>query len=216
MATKEDKFQPRILSKSFTGTGLQVTEPAGAVEMTNPSEWTVEQKSGEWLVYQIQSIDLSGYTLQQKTTFIQSVILQDIGYGPGFGIGPWIQRGTFVTTTPMNGINIHGESLTGQWEMPGSPGSTFDLRHVIMGRGRLFTANTNIDAKLALIKEWVWGTGTSTAADRIWLCDAYLMSGTSLLSTSLPSSAFVIPVVVGNEPDLEYMMRLARSVEPVY
>ena len=64
--------------------------------------------------------------------------------------------------------------------------------------------------------EVMWGAGDSTAGEKIWLVDAILVPHVEGQYFASPEQAFVLPSIIAHEPELEYMMRLARSVEPVY
>jgi len=61
-----------------------------------------------------------------------------------------------------------------------------------------------------------WGTGASTARDKLYIAVALVVPPTQLgVQLIYPDTTFVIPSVIAEEPELEYMMRLARSVESV-
>lgn len=206
-------LRARTFTKVLSGTGLILQEGSDPV-LDPPCQYVVEQVNGQWGIYNIQTLDLTGYTLQEKTTFIQNVMMQDMSLGPG-GNGTYMIRCTVVSTIPINFENLYETNVSG-WHMPGSNQSEFNLQHIIMGRGQYFLPESTPNMEgLMLNKEWVWGAGDSTAASKIWLCDAYLISGTSEFSGVIPDNAFVMPVLIGDEAELEYMMRLARSVEPV-
>lgn len=57
-----------------------------------------------------------------------------------------------------------------------------------------------------------WGTCAATAGQKLYIVQAYLLSSatTALL---IPGSTLVVPSIISTEPDLEYIMRLARGYE---
>ena len=71
-------------------------------------------------------------------------------------------------------------------------------------------------AGLQQVSESSWGSGDSTAGEALWLCDAYLLSAVDGNSVAAPEQSFVIPSIIADESELEYMMRLQRSLDPVY
>lgn len=167
------------------------------------------------LVYNIQSWDLSGYTLQDMTLFPQGVLLQDMSTLPiEVSSLPSLRRATIVSTTPLNeaSLTVYDNN---HWRLPGSNGNDFLLDNIIAGRVQGFLALTTF-AGLQMTKEANWGSADATAGSKIWMCDAYLYPTIALATLSTPDMAFVMPAMIAEESELEYMMRLSRSLEPVY
>ena len=217
MAKKAEKdISGRVLTKVIAGCQA-TTDGSGVTTMVGGEGWNSTTLSGGalTLVYNIQSWDLSGYRLQDKTLFPQGVLLQDMSAAPiEVSSLPQLTRATIVSTTPLN-----EESLSvfdnAHWRLPGSNGSQFLLDNIIQGRLQAFLTLTTF-AGLQQTKESVWGSADSTAGEKIWMCDAYLYPTAASLSLNTPDMAFVMPAMIAEEPDLEYMMRLSRSLEPVY
>lgn len=169
------------------------------------------------VVYRIATWDLSGYTLQDETLFPQGVLLQDMSFGPSASSVPSLNRATIVSTTPISQDDLTKLDSFGGWQLPGSMGSTYNLDNIITGRLQYYLNMTNYASPSAILqKETQWGAGDSTAASKIWMVDAYMWPITSANSVYIPDSAIVMPSIVAKEPELEYMMRLSRSLEPVY
>lgn len=170
------------------------------------------------LVYKINTWDLSGYTLQDKTLFPQTCIFQDLNEYPSGGSAiPAITRLTIVSTTPLNEENLTSFNAGAMWNTPGSMGSTFNLDHIIRARLEMYQEDTNLGTTLKKTLEKNYGTGDSTAADRMWIAEVYMFYLIGQVSSFyIPDSAVVMPSLIGKEDELEYMMRLSRSVEPVY
>ena len=219
-----EEVQSRVLEKTLAGCFVTMTEEEVGVSSTDRGEgWasTVLTISGVnyGLVFNIQSWDLSGYTLQDKSLFPQGVSFQDMGFGPGMlPLAPErLYRATMVSNWPLNQEALSDLGDLGHWHLPGSPSSQFNLDNIIAGRRQDYFTMTNYASNvLVLQKESSFGSGDSTAGEKMWLCDAYLFPLVLNAQISIPDSAFVMPSLAAKEPELEYMMRLSRSLEPVY
>ena len=222
MAKKEDeKVSARVLSKTFSGS--LSTQPAGSPETTSVvftgEGWKsyYDAASAMWLYYNIQTIDLSGYTLQDMTLFPQGIIFQDMDTLPvaqNMGTAVPVKRASIVSTTPINEGDLTNFDIY-SWHLPGSSRSTHDLTNILSGRMQTYL-QLDTFAGLQPVSMATWGSGDSTAASKIWLCEAYILPSIANLAIGLPDSAVVMPSIIAEEPELEYMMRLMRSVEPVY
>jgi len=218
MAKKEDReVKSRVLSKIIGGTVAVIPASVeGTVTYTGGEGWESVVIGGQTLIYNIQTIDLSGYTLQDMTLFPQGILMQDMDTVP-IGNTGWVgavKRATIVSTTPINVTDLSNTNgLT--WSLPGSNPSTHNLINILQGRMNVYLEMTTFTG-LQLSGQTTWGSGDSTAAEHLWVCDAYLVPTIASGVFAIPDQAFVIPSIIAHEPELEYMMRLARSVEPVY
>ena len=82
-------------------------------------------------LYNIQTIDLSGYQLDDLTLFPQGVLLQDMSTLPS-GTTGWpsgVRRATMVTNTPISESDLTDWNGL-EWHLPGSLESTFNLDNV--------------------------------------------------------------------------------------
>ena len=196
---------------------MATTDGAGATTMVGGEGWNSTTLSGGalTLVYNIQSWDLSGYNMQDLTLFPQGVLMQDMSTLPIEVSGlPFLTRATIVSTIPINeaALSVYDNN---HWRLPGSNGNTFLLNNIIAGRVQGFLTLTTF-AGLQQTKESNWGSAEATAGEKIWMCDAYLYPTVALNTLSTPDMAFVMPSMIAEESELEYMMRLSRSLEPVY
>lgn len=217
MAKKDDA--------NITGRVLQKVIPAGQVTLSGGTaalagaikNWEVGTAGTYTLVASRERIDLSGYSLQDKTVFFQGVMNQEIGTVQGFNAGGGvIQVLNLVTTTPVSFADLSSLQSDGfGWLIPGSSQSTFDLDNVIQGRLRQYEqlSTTSFISQTAMS---TYGSGDSTAAENLYLTTAMIYPTNVDGTVFLPDQAYVIPVMIAEEPELEYMMRLARSLEPVY
>jgi hypothetical protein len=219
----EEDAKARVLEKTFGNAFATMSETDVQMAAVSSEGWyaTTITVGGVvfGLVYNIQSWDLSGYTLQDMTLFPQGVLFQDMGLGPAMvPLSPErLERVTMVSNWPINEDDLTRLNNLGQWNLPGSPGSTFNLDNIISGRYEAYFTMTNYASNvLVKQKETQFGSGDSTAGERMWLCDAYLFPLALNATVSIPDSAIVMPSIIAKEPELEYMMRLSRSLEPVY
>ncbi len=221
MAKKKDQtVESRVLSKVMGGAGFSVL--ADHTIVGGGSGWTTNAftvAGTDYLLFlNVQKFDLTGYQLQDKTLFPQGVLFQDMNRGPSGSTPLNVQRCTVLSTTPLSAADFTTLSTTTYaWVVPGSNESTFNLQHILSARYQDYVTLTTF-AGVQLTKESSYGSGDSTAGEALWYADAYLIplvagSGANMY---IPDSAIVIPTVVGKESDLEYMMRLSRSLEPVY
>ena len=219
----EEDAKARVLEKTFGGSFVTMTETDVQIAAASAEGWeatTITVGAVVYgLVYNIQSWDLSGYTLQDMTLFPQGVLFQDMGLGPAMiPLAPErLERATIVSNWPINEDDLTKLNDATQWNLPGTNGSTFNLDNIISARYQAYFTMTNYASNVLIKqKETTYGSGDSTAGERMWLCDAYLFPLTLNAQVSIPDSAIVMPSIIAKEPELEYMMRLARSLEPVY
>ena len=212
---EEKDVSARTLTKVIAGC-LATTDNEGNTTMAGAEGWKSTIVAGtHTLLYNIQSWDLSGYTLQSQTLFPQGLLLQDMSTLPiEISSLPSLERATIVSTTPINEDNLTIYD-NNHWRLPGSMGSTFSLDNILMGRVQGFLTLTTFNG-LQQTKQAMWGSGDATAGEKIWIVDAYLYPKIAGASLSTPDNAVVMPSLIAEEPELEYMMRLSRSLEPVY
>ena len=218
MAKKEESARSsRVLTKTFQSTLAVV----GADEVTLPynTGWEISEVavgvSNYAIIYRIQSWDLTGYMLQDKTLFPQGVVFQDASFGPESSPSSPLNRATIVSTTPINVDDLSNIGAWGQWTLPGMPGSGYELDNIILGRLQYYLTLTTASG-VQLRKESTWGSGAATAGEKMWVCEAYLCLRAPNGGIYIPDSAVVMPALVDKEAELEYLMRLSRSLDPVY
>lgn len=213
-----EEMKSRVLTKTLGSMAAQVVASDNVTvlgsEGWNVSTFTVGAADYA-VIYNIQSWDLSGYTREDLTLFPQGILMQDMGPQPRGITQANAQRATLVSTTPINVNDLLNVETWGAWSLPGSPGSTHNLNNILQGRLQYYLTLTTY-AGLQQVSESTWGSGDATAGEKIWLCDAYLIPATDGSGIAAPDQAFVMPSIIGKEPELEYMMRLSRSLEPIY
>ena len=163
--------------------------------------------------------DLSGYTREQKTTFIRDVMFQDIGNTGLNGLltGAKIDEARIVSTTPMDIQDFILQSH-GTWQLPGAPTSDFNSEEIVVGVQASY--EMDVGANIGRVTQTSgWGVGDSTAAQKLYYARAFrfiraVEGVTTSYSIITPAVQVVVPILIGTEPDLEYMMRLKRSLDP--
>jgi hypothetical protein len=219
MAKETKEAKSRVLSKQIDGC-VAIIGGSQNHTITGAEGWKGiynSQGTGFHIIYNIQTIDLSGYNLQDLTLFPQGILMQDLQTMPqGITSPNPLTRATIVSTTPIEESDLNQiDSGTNQWHLPGSNHSTHSLQNILQGRIQYYVLNQQ-SSGLMQTSESMWGSGDSTAADKLWLCDAFMIPDTENAMGAAPDQAFVIPSIITEEPELEYMMRLSRSLEPVY
>lgn len=174
--------------------------------------------------------DLSGYTLNDETVFPQQVILQRVGtYGLDklqTLVNP--TETVIVSTTPLS---LNDMTISGKEWAPPNPGSMKPIppgslisghstQQVIFGEQRGFTLD--VGAQLGRIDQNVtWGTGDSTAAEKLYFARGFrfprnqndaLIPANATYGFQAPDLVISIPIIAAKEGEVEYMMRLQRSV----
>lgn len=214
MAKKEDKITSRVLERTIGG----ITGTVGqndTVTISKGTGWQHVFKSGQHFFYKVKSFDLSGYTIDSRTTYIQAALFQDMGQLPLGSPAANLQRATMCSLTPLDTEDLTILDVAGQWQLPGSLESNHTVSQIVRGRMEVYVTLSTY-AGLQLIGTKEWGTADSTAADKLWVCDAIVVPNVNNTVFSVPDQNFVIPIVVAEEPDLEYIMRLKRSTQPIY
>lgn len=214
MAKKKEsgeKVVARTLEKTMGG----IAGTVGASDSINIVEgngWNHVFQGGQHFFCKIEYFDLSGYSLEEKTTFIQGVLFQDMTQLPlGLGVANMI-RTTICSITPLAIDDLTIMNSLNQWQPPGTLASTHSLSQIVRSRLQYYLTLSTY-AGLQLVGTDEWGAADSTAADKLYVASAFVVPNTEGAGFSIPDQNFVVPVLVADEPDLEYIMRLKRSTE---
>lgn len=208
---KDEEVKARVMRKTIGGLA-GIVAASDAVTVTKGSGWTHVFTAGQHVFYNIQAFDLSGYSLDDKTTYIQAAVFQDMGQLPvGVPVAN-MQRATLCSITPLTQADLTIFDGVNQWQVPGTLASNHTPQEIVRGRVNYYLTLSTF-AGLQQVQSKDFGIGDSTAADKLWVCDAIVIPNTEGANFALPDQNFVIPIVVAEEPDLEYIMRLSRSVQ---
>jgi hypothetical protein len=175
--------------------------------------------------------DITGWSKQQMSAFVAGVGWQESdrwtvndpmptptpsGFAPELNSWDIISKSE-IPNTALDGSTWQlGLGYFG-WNAPGMPRSNFNLEEIFAGRSRQWIPNANMNNVIHQTNETLWGAGDATAGDRIYLTRIvapWLISNTAEgLETVgiIPPQAVIVPAVIEEEPDLQYIERLRRS-----
>jgi len=190
----------------------------GALTVTTASAGT-GTITGQWEIVQIDNdtasianrtyIDLSGWSVQDLTTFTQGIDIQKMQIplkqpGPG---STQLWEFDFITSR-----RITDAELINLANLPGFASSTMDLMEVIYGERMFYAENTAIPGTYVQISGETFGSGNPTATDKLhW---------TRLIVTGSPADGdqlgifptnLIVQAMTVEEKDLVWMERLRRS-----
>jgi len=210
---------PRRLTKQigpcYVSFDVQSVEPAIAnMVITNNNEGWEEipqqnQALGIAVVANRQYIDLAGYSMDDLTTFIQSVDIQKSRDPLGTNQQiVWVYD--FLTTRRITTAELSNFT---DGETPGYLESTLDLMEMIYGEHQTLAVNANIPGTFITTMGDTLGSGNASAADRLHWTRVYVMAppGVGTSSLSIYSTNLVSQAITGKEKDLVYIERLRRS-----
>ena len=165
------------------------------------------------------SIDLSGYSLQDKTLFFSGQSIAEVGDWETSNtdcVG--IQCMEIVSMVPLDLQTLANEYAPDNGIFPGMPESTYSQENIIVGRYRFLTPFTNQAAAAVgvnypfVARTQEFGTGEPTSSDRLYFYVLVAQISHDIKNTMrIPSRRFILAGVPVKEPDLEYMMRQRRS-----
>ena len=158
-----------------------------------------------------QYIDLSGYAMDDLTTFVQSVDIQKSRDPLGTGQQlVWVYD--FLTTRRITTAEL--SNFTGG-EIPGFVESTVDLMEMIYGEHQTLALNGQIPGTFITTMVDTIGSGNASAADRLHWTRVYLFEtgggAGATNSYSFYPANLVCQGITGKEKDLVYIERLRRA-----
>ena len=165
------------------------------------------------------TIDLSGYSRDMKTFYPSAAMIQQ---GPIMSevAGAGNLSYTIVSSIPLNAETVFTQVLN----LNGGPGFLNSFANdqqnwetVIFAESQIHVPNTNISPNPLGINQLLSsrqsGSLSPTATDTLYVMRVVIPFGAVSTSIGIPASRVIIPGKFGTEPDVEYMMRLKRSVE---
>tara|TARA_R100000353_G_C6508354_1_gene195992 strand:- start:40 stop:723 length:684 start_codon:yes stop_codon:yes gene_type:complete len=211
----QDPFE-RMLSVPIDYLVLQKT--AGA------ATWTYSGGSKDWLPvpsydlaqYNAQSIDLSGYALQELTFFPELGFLQQ---HPQVALenGGAVTIANVISTVPLDIDVLFSAILVG-----GAPAITFENSETILYcRIDNYLANVNAPNTYGILipnNSSQMGSLQPTSADKLFVYRLVIPIGVTTADTgftrlNIPAARIGLIGMMMQEPDIEYLMRQKRSYE---
>jgi len=209
--------KPHQLYKQISSSQLIFNSSAGESTAIAGSGWQViTGPTGQTAFANRTYLDLSGWTLEQLTTFVQGVDIQK-------GRLPQLVPGT---PYPAPGVNMLMEidllttrkvtdlELADFDSLPGFAASTMDLMQVIYAERTTYASNINIPGAVVKLDYETWGSGNPCATDKLHWSRCLLMGGAVSGDYSIvyPTN-LVVQAVTAEEEDLVWIERLRRSFE---
>ena len=156
-----------------------------------------------------QYIDLAGYSMDDLTTFIQSVDIQK-SRDPLGANQQLVYVYDFLTTRRITTAELSNFTSA---VIPGYVESTLDLMEMIYGEHQTLAVNANIPGTFITTMGDTLGSGNATASDRLHWTRVYEMHPAGLGTTQLGiySTNLVSQAITGKEKDLVYIERLRRA-----
>mgnify|MGYP003675184911 CR=1 FL=1 len=221
MASEEES---RTLRMEIPGSYLQTTVPGEWSDISESNGWSVSTLFPA-IVYWEGTIDLSGYARDSKTFYPIGGVIQE---GPAWiGTNPTGQ----LVYTAVSSVPFSVEDVTAQILNYSGPGFISSQFGALAG----FTGNQNwetlifAEAQINLLNNTMPAIGfctpisvkqsgslSPTAAEVLYVIKIvapYDIAGDQGSALIIPASRVILPGTMGQEPELEYMMRLSRSVE---
>jgi len=206
---------PRILDKPLTGCLITTGESPGIATLSGGSNWeTLDPQTFVNRSY----FDISGYHLEQLTTFIQAVTVQE-EFGP-YGLNPsYIVDIVSIQSLEDDDItDAHITRAGSDGDLPGFPLSEYNMEQVIYARNRNFaTSVVNVGSPqvVGLKNVSTWGTGTASAGAKLYITRIVYTNTDALANQAIivPPCNFVVALVVSEEKESSWMMNYRRSYE---
>ena len=213
----KDEVRTRLLRETISGFQITGTgDPAEPFEFDGQSQWEQGSVVIDGANYAVMVatgyFDLSGYTQTDSTVFIKDVLLQQSPMPP-FGIFSGFTS-RIVSTEPLSLADFEIASPSRNWALPGTSASSYSLQQIVYGDASFHTTDTTINTTVK-VNQSRWGVGNSTAREKLYYAIAVVVPRTVPTVLLYPDTHFVLPCMIAEEPELEYIMRLARSVEAI-
>lgn len=171
------------------------------------------------------TIDLSGYARDYKTFYPSGGVLQQGSYQACRG-GEGTINLTVVSSVPLSLENILGQIIYGTgpgflnhglYAELGIGEKQQDWNTVMFSQSELFVPNVNISPNVSGVLNPMntqqSGSMSPTATQVLYVAKVVYPFGEGQSLLTIPASRVILPGVMDQEPELEYMMRLSRSVE---
>jgi len=206
---------PRILDKSLTGCQITTGESVGTATLTGGTGW--DSLDGQTFVNRTY-FDISGYHLEQLTTFIQAVTVQE-EFGP-YGLNPSyiVDIVSIQSIDDADIMAAHITRSTSLDDLPGFPISEFNMEQILYARNRNYaTSVVNVGSPqvVGLKDVSTWGTGTASAGAKLYVTRIVYTDTAAAPHQAIliPPCNYVIALVVAEEDESKWMMNYRRSYE---
>lgn len=208
--------------------------PCDLIKAAQDPEWTNLVGLNGWqvlapggtIVYWEGSIDLSGYARDYKTFYPAGGVIQRGPYMLEVG-GEGSMTYTIVSSVPLTPLEVY-------YQLIGNNGPGFlnlntfsaltlgtdqqNWETVIFAESEINVPNANIQPNTAGVQQPLErhqsGSLSPTAAQVLYCMKLVIpLQNLGITRMTIPAARVILPGTMDQEPELEYMMRLARSVE---
>jgi len=163
-------------------------------------------------------IDLSGYTIEDLTTFIEGVDFQTAMLIASGTTGiPELTQLDILSTRRITDNEINNWGIPGVSEdAPGFLDNTVDLMEVVYGERTTYGINATITGTVGLryiiLDRDTFGSGNAVASDRLHWTRVYFANGAGdAESLYVPAANLICKGFTAEESDLVYIERLRRA-----
>lgn len=200
-----------------------VSSPGGTPDWTaldGLSGWDVIPGT-KWLSWE-GTIDLSGYARDYKTFYPVGGVVQQGAYTAEEGTGGGIIVYYCVSSVPLPSPLDLATQVTvlggpGFIQFAGTPTPSQTWTTTLFAESQMLVTNGNIIPNPLGIQQVLEthqsGSLSPTAAETLYVTKLVMPLVNTQDSLNIPSSRILMPGSMEQEPELEYMMRLARSIE---
>jgi|TARA_R110002096_G_scaffold159623_1_gene325557 hypothetical protein len=206
--------------------------PAQFGKAAEDPEWTLLESSNGWSplpgslgIYWEGSIDLSGYARDYKTFYPAGGVVQEGPYSFEVGGSGSIVY-YVVSSVPLNAETILFQ-LSSALAGPGfinldavaqlGFSASQNWETTIFAESQMLVTNQNIAPNPFGIQQRLErnqsGSLAPTAAEVLYCMKMVIPLAVDQTTIGIPASRIILPGSMNQEPELEYMMRLSRSVE---
>jgi len=202
--------------------------PCFVSKVQGEPEWTALDALNGWSVipgslgiYWDGTIDLSGYARDYKTFYPAGGVVQEGAYSSEINGGGTVVY-YVVSSTPLPTptelfVQLSLRTGPGLIDFFGSTAPNQNWETVLFAESQLLVTNVNIQPNDFGIQQTidVRQTGSlSPTAGQVLYCRKIIVPLTADQETlGIPASRIILPGKMDQEPELEYMMRLSRSIE---
>jgi len=203
----------RLLRETIAGTRIDMASPEPPV--VTGGSWQIGGvtigTTPHTVFFANGYFDLSGYTKDQLTTFIQGTTIQETPLLNGQGN---FYVAHVVSTEPLDIEDFSRSGTSTSWALPGGLSSSFSLQQIIVGTCAYWATDSTVGT-VRPVSQGSWGVGSSTADQKLYYAVAYALPTAAPAQVFIPDTSIVLSAMVQKEKDLNYIMRLKRSIESV-
>jgi len=203
--------KPHQLYKQIRGSVVNVNSSPGLTTLTNGWE-QIGTGAINYLVNR-SYIDLSGWSREELTTFVQGVDIQK-SYTP-FGASatmPYVLEYDIITTRKIQDNEMINYVDGPPGFMPSLQDDAVDLMELIYGESQEYAFNQTVTGSYITIGRDTWGSGNPTAMNKLhWTRLIVLVGADDADQLVIGPTNLVVQAVTAKEKDLVWMERLRRS-----